>query len=159
MSVLAKTLAIACACLATTTAIGAQARPSPSPVHLEPIRVQLVYEQTGALSRNIAPPVEFALWNTGAGEGDAGQPASDALVSIPVTTTGDGFHVPPLIVSVTNARGRVLASRTFRYFMFNNGRSVKTVQIPDVACAGQVTIVAVMGAQRRTAHLDFACGE
>jgi hypothetical protein len=155
-------LLLACAALAATAAaLGAQARPPASPaVHIEPIRVQLIYENSGRLSRNIAPPADFALWNTGAGEGDAGQSATAALVSVPVTTTGDGFgHYPPLVVTVTNARGRVIASRTFRQFMFDGGRSVKTLQMQDIACAGRITINAAMGRQHRSTRLDFACGE
>lgn len=79
-------------------------------------RLQLFYARTGQLSRNIAPPVKVDLWNVGAGDGDAGGAASDALVTVPlVARTPDAPNTPsaPVTIGVRNAKGKLLASRVF----------------------------------------------
>lgn len=47
-------------------------------------RMQLFYEDSGRLSKDISPPVEFTGWNTIIGEGSAEEAASDLLVTVEV---------------------------------------------------------------------------
>ncbi|HEX9963625.1 MAG TPA: hypothetical protein VGB04_01425 [Allosphingosinicella sp.] len=44
----------------------------------------LFYENTGRLSKDISPPVEFTGWNTVIGEGSAEDAADDLLVTVEV---------------------------------------------------------------------------
>lgn len=128
-------------------------------------RLQLYYGRTGQLSRNIAPPVKVDLWNTGAGDGDAGGAASDALVSVPlVARVQDAPNTPtgPVTLSVRNAKGKVLASHVFApgYVFVPQGEQVLLpLWVHDIACAGNITIVASYRAQTTRATMNFDCGE
>jgi hypothetical protein len=127
-------------------------------VRIAAIRMQLVYD-AGGLSRDITPPATFALWNTGAGEGDAAGPAQEALVSVVLAGQGmENLHGAPLRITV-RSHGRVLASHTYDDVFMTGPRVVKTVLVRNIACAGHVTIEATLGAQRRATAVNFDCGE
>lgn len=138
----------------------ADARTVTEPVRLERIRVQLLLETTGELSPNVAPPSRATLWNTGIGEGDAGQPASDALVWVTLRSASpQALPARPLVVTVRGRGGRVLARRSFDGVFISGGHASRALLVPEISCAGPVTIEAVYGAQRLTSTVDFACGE
>lgn len=128
-------------------------------------RLQLYYERTGQLSRNIAPPAKVDLWNTGAGDGDAGGAASAALVSVPlVARVRDAPNTPtdPVTLSVRNAKGKVLASHVFApgYVFVPQGEQVLLpLWVHDIACAGKITITASYRTQTTRATMTFDCGE
>lgn len=122
--------------------------------------VRLWYEETGRLSENIAPPIKFTLWNTIIGEGDAEEHANDALFTIDIRSDGEQNVVQPLIMAVTDKRGKILASRTIRNILTGEkGNATAALWIRDVGCAGSVTFSALMGASKRSTHLEFDCGE
>ena len=136
-------------------------RPRPTDaVRIAAVRMQLVYENSGRLSRDITPPSNFALWNTGAGEGDAAEPANQAMVSVVLAGRGmERLQHTPLHLTVRGPQGRVLVSRTFNDVFMTGGRVVRSVMVQNIACAGRVTIEARLGAQRRTSAVNFECGE
>ena len=159
MQTLFRTAASVCAAAMFALATGGWAEPAPV-LHLDSIRVQLLYTSSGTLSQDVAPPADFSLFNTVIGEGSAAEPANDFLVGVLVTSPSDQANgTVPLVVTVKDAHGKVLARRTFNSLFVDGHRSVSSVFVPDSTCAGAVTIEAVMGAQKLKTSLDFACGE
>ena len=133
---------------------------APAPIKLERIRVQLIYETTGTLSPDIAPPADFSLWNTIIGEGSAAEPASDVLVGVELSTTDDQANATtPLKVVVRDEDGKVLAARTFDTVFLDQHRAVRSLLVPNATCAGPVVIEASFGTQKLRTPMDFACGE
>lgn len=131
-----------------------------APIKLERIRVQLIYETSGTLSPDIAPPAEFVLWNTVIAEGSAVEPASDVLVSVELSTTDEQANVTtPLKVVVRGEGGGILATRTFNGVFMTQGRVVRSLLVPEVTCDGPVVIEATLGAQKLRTSINFACGE
>ena len=138
----------------------AQGRTVTDPIRLDQIRVQLLLERTGELSPNVAPPATTTLWNTVIGEGDAGQPATDALVWVSLRSATAEANAPrPLSVTVRGRGGRILARRVFEAVLITGGRAARAVLVPEAGCAGPVAIEAAYGAQRLTSRVNFACGE
>ncbi len=122
--------------------------------------VRLWYEETGRLSDNIAPPRDFQLWNTIIGEGAAEEQADDALFTVELRSDGQQNLAQPLTLRATDAKGKVLASRTVTNTLTGEaGRVVVPLWVRDVGCAGRVVFSAQFGASRRTVTLDFNCGE
>jgi hypothetical protein len=133
---------------------------SPVGASIANLKVRLCYEETGRLSENIAPPIKFALWNTIIGEGDAEEHANDALFTIDIRSDGDQNIPQPLTMTVTDKRGKILASRTTRNILTGEkGSATAALWVRDVGCAGSVTFTAAMGTSKRSTHLDFNCGE
>jgi hypothetical protein len=128
------------------------------------IRLQLYYKTTGTLSADIAPPRRVSLWNTGAGEGDAKEPADDLLVSVPIRMPpgrdiGENSDVP-LTISVRTRSGRLLASRTFSFVAIPYRDPVwSPLWVSGVQCAGPIVATATWGKQRHSATISFDCGE
>ena len=136
------------------------ARSVADPVRLDHIRVQLLLERTGELSADIAPPADVTLWNTVIGEGSAGQPATDALVWVTLRSATAEANTPRAVTLTVRGRGgRVLARRVFDGVLISGGRAARALLVPEIGCAGPVSIEAAYGAQRLISRLDFACGE
>jgi hypothetical protein len=136
------------------------------PVSVGKIRVQLFYELSGTLSRDIAPPAKFDLWNVGAGEGSADEPAEDVLITVPLSlpkgTDMAAFAPDPLTISVRNQAGKLLAERRFArdsILVPYTGQSYARLWVNNLQCAGRITITARYGAVVRTVRLNFDCGE
>jgi hypothetical protein len=122
--------------------------------------VRLWYGETGRLSENIAPPIKFTLWNTIIGEGDAEEHANDALFTIDIRSAGEQNAAQPLKMAVTDKRGKILASRIINNILTGEkGNATIALWVRDVGCAGPVTFTAIMGASKRSTHLEFDCGE
>lgn len=133
---------------------------TPPPVAIEHIGAQLLYSGSGTLSRDIAPPATFSGWNTVIGEGDAKGSATDVLVSVTLTTPSDEQALDtPLTVSARTAAGKVLAERKFSNILIDRGKVFEFLLLPNVTCAGKVTITATLGRQTRSATLALDCGE
>jgi hypothetical protein len=147
--------------LAAAALLGAGPTMAAEPaIHLDHIEARLLYETSGQLSENVAPPSEFALWNSVIGEGSAREPASDVLVSVVLVSdaeqaTGEGV----LTILVRDAKGKVLATRRFDGLFINAHRAVRSVLVPDASCAGPVTIEATWAGRTKKTDIDFACGE
>lgn len=130
------------------------------------IEARLFYGYSGKLSDDLFkrnPP--FAGWNTIIGEGGAGEPADDLLVSVRVEPLvkpagNEGiFSAQPVVVTAT-ANGKVVAKRTFTGTLTNEaGVSWKGLYLRDIACSGTLKIEAAAGRQRKVATLQFNCGE
>lgn len=137
---------------------------APSGPQLGPIRLQLYYKSSGTLSPDVAPPKKMSFWNTGAGEGDAKEPAEDLLVSVPIrmppgADMGLNSDVP-LTISVRTRAGKLLASRRFAFVSIPYGDPVwSPLWISDVQCAGPIVATATWGRQRQTATISLDCGE
>ena len=128
------------------------------------VRIQLYYKTSGTLSGNVAPPAHADFWNTGAGEGDAKEPAEDMIVSVPIRMpAGSDMGVNsevPLTIAVRNAKGKVLASRTFTFISIPYKDPVwSPLWVSDIACASKLTATANWGKQRKAAAVTFSCGE
>lgn len=137
---------------------------APSGPTLGKIRLQLYYKTSGTLSADIAPPGRVSLWNTGAGEGGAKEPAEDLLVSVPIQLppgrdTGENSELP-LTISVRTKAGKLLASRTFSYVSIPYKDPVwSPLWVSGIQCAGPIVATATWGTQRRTAAISLDCGE
>jgi hypothetical protein len=133
---------------------------TPEPVAIAHIGAQLLYSNSGALSRDIAPPATFSGWNTVIGEGDAKGSATDVLVSVALTSPTNQLNVEtPLFISARSAAGKVLAQRKITNILIDNGKAFEFLLLPDATCAGKVTITATLGQQSRSAALALDCGE
>ena len=65
----------------------------------------------------------------------------------------------PLTVGARTAAGKVLAQRQFSNILIDRGKVVEFLLLPNVTCAGKVTITATLGRQTRSATLALDCGE
>jgi hypothetical protein len=129
-------------------------------LRLDTISIQLFYQTTGSLSRNIAPPAKFHAWNTIIAEGDAREPARDMLVTARLTSKKDEANSStPMTLSVTGKDGKILAQRTFNHIFFERGHSIQALFVPDSTCAGHIVVEAIFGNAKKTVALDLNCGE
>lgn len=145
--------------IASTAALAATHTPA-DPAKLESIRVQFLYERTGTLSEDVAPPSKFAIWNTVIGEGDAKEPATDALISAVIGGVKDEENsTRPLVLTVKDRKGKVLASRTFGFMLIGSPGLVQSVMLRDASCLGPITIEASFNGQKKKTTVDMACGE
>lgn len=129
-------------------------------VTLGDIRVQLFYRHSGTLSGNVAQPGRTHLWNTVVGEGDAKEPADDALVTVGLKGgQPDMVTDLPLIVTA-RAGGRVIASRSFSGILLPlQGQAWSALWLPNVTCRNRVTIDVSYGVQKKATFVNFDCGE
>ena len=126
---------------------------------IDAIMVRLLYERTGSVSPNIAPPSNFGYWNTPIGEGDAAEPANDLLVQIELSIADDQANVAtPLRVTVSSKEGKVLSQRTFESLFFSGGKVVKSLFVPDASCA-DIAAKAAIGDNGNTTRVNLECGE
>lgn len=124
------------------------------------IRMQLVYTESGTLSRDISPPSAFTGWNTVIGEGDAGQPANDMEVSVDLRTNGQQNVQTPVTLTARRVGGRTIATRTFSNTLTSaDGRAMLSLRLTDIGCAGRIRVTATMGRQSRSEEIDLECGE
>ncbi len=124
------------------------------------IRMQLFYEETGRLSRDISPPAEFTGWNTVIGEGSAEESANDLLVTVAVRGPAGENLAQPLTIVARNARGKILAQRRFSDLLTSGqGRTWKAVWLADVGCAGRIEVTATIGRSTRKSAISLDCGE
>lgn len=101
------------------------------------IRAQLWLETTGRLSDDILRP-DFAGWNSIIGEGSAGEPANDLLISVQLRTAGEQLMPGPLEIKVTRgSRGTVATRRFERDLLAHEGSVWKAIWLKDVGCAGR----------------------
>jgi len=139
-----------------TALLAAPAAPSAPTVGA--IRMQLFYEGSGRLSKDIAPPVEFAGWNTIIGEGSAEEAANDLLVTVEVRGP-PGEDVGQLSIVARSGR-KVMAQRSFDNLLTTaQGRTWKALWLPDVGCAGRIEVTATIGKSIRKSALSLDCGE
>lgn len=140
--------------------LAAAPAPAKPDVLLGEIRFQLYQELTGTLSAPVGP--KFSFWNTGAGEGDAKEPASNFLISVPLkSTTGDAVSSEtPLVLTVRNAAGKVLATKTSKFQLVPyQGQTYVALWFADQPCAGKITVTATFGRQVKKAAYSIDCGE
>ena len=136
------------------------AAPSATAPSIGAIRMQLFYEETGRLSRDIAPPADFTGWNTVIGEGSAEESANDLLVLVEVRTGGAENVLQPLSVVARNGKGRIIAQRRCANLLTSGqGRTWKALWLADVGCAGRVEVTATIGRSVRKSAIDLDCGE
>ena len=144
----------------TARAPVAQAPPANGTSHsLGRIEMRLWYTRTGRLSGNVAPPAKVTLWNTVIGEGDAQEAAHDAIATVEILSSRTDNFAPPLRIEA-QAKGKIVASRTVNNIVANtSGRSTEALWIPDIGCAGPVTVTARLGAHSKAITVRFDCGE
>ena len=124
------------------------------------IRMQLFYEETGRLSRDIAPPADFTGWNTIIGEGSAEEAANDLLVLIEVRGAAGETVVQPLSVVARGGNNKVIAQRRFADLLTSaQGRTWKALWLADVGCAGRIEVTATIGRWTRKSAINLDCGE
>jgi hypothetical protein len=144
------------ALLATLLAAPAAATPAP---RVGAFKMQLYYESTGRLSKDISQPVQFTGWNTVIGEGSAEEAANDLLVTVEVKGPPGALVEQPMTL-VARAKGKVLAQRRFDSLLTNaEGRTWKALWLNDVGCAGRIEVTATIGRSTRRSVLSLDCGE
>lgn len=138
--------------LIAAAALAAQT-PAPVAAELGNIRMHLFYRGSGELSENIAPPAQFAGWNTLF-------EADDMVVVAELRTTGQQNIDRPLRIVARGQGNRVLGQRSYRSILTSSeGRAYLPLYLNDVACAGNVQVTVTFGRQIRTETLTFECGE
>jgi len=132
------------------------ATPAPS---VGAFRMHLFYENSGRLSKDISPPVEFTGWNTIIGEGSAEEAANDLLVTVEVKgPPGESIEQPLTLVART--KGKILAQRRFANLSTTvQGRTWKALWLNDVGCAGRIEVTATIGRSTRKSAISLDCGE
>ena len=141
-----------------TALLAAPVAPAPAP-KVGAFKMQLYYENTGRLSKDISPPVEFSGWNTIIGEGSAEEAANDLLVTVEVKGPPGEYIEMPLTL-VARAKGKVLAQRKFDSLLTTTeGRTWKALWLNDVGCAGRIEVTATIGRSTRKSALSLDCGE
>lgn len=146
-------------------ALTAAAPPNPS-AQITTIEVRLFHPNTGQFSANLLDEKLFAsTWNVIFG-GSVGERADDALVQVGIRRTAPlgneiSSEAPIEIAEVTVSDGkRILARRTVTdIWVPATGQTWVPLWIPDVTCAGDVTITARAGRETKTALVQFRCGE
>lgn len=138
--------------------LAAQAAP-PAPA-IGAFRMHLFYENSGRLSKDVSPPVDFTGWNTIIGEGSAEEPANDLLVTVEVRgAPGDSIEQPLTLVA-RGAKGKILAQRRFDGLLTTlQGRTYKALWLNDVGCAGRIEVTATIGRSTRKSAISLDCGE
>ena len=133
---------------------------TPTTVTLQNPGIRLWHLESGTLSDNIAAIPGYSLWNTIAASDERGGPADDALFTIEVHNPGKEYVPGPLILTATNAKGKVLARNVYRR-SFNGNTATQTAPlwVYNLGCAGPVTFTATLGKIRESTELVFACGE
>ena len=128
-------------------------------LRVEQIRVQLFLEHSGKLSDDLIR-TKPTLWNTLAGEGEAGEPASSFLISIVVT--GKESRNDAVVVRVTNSKSKkTLVSRRFTSLAWredDRSQAVKAIFVEDRLCA-PIRIVARTRSSQKIVDVPFECGE
>lgn len=153
------------AALAMPASLPAKSPATPQ-LKITAIEARLFYGFSGQLSDDLLkrdPP--FSGWNTIIGEGAAGEPAEDMLVSIKLEplvklSGNEGIFTDQPVVVTATANGKVVAKRTFTGTLTNDqGVSWRGLYLRDIGCAGTLKIEAAAGKQRKAATLQLDCGE
>ncbi|HEX8480564.1 MAG TPA: hypothetical protein VF650_01515 [Allosphingosinicella sp.] len=123
------------------------------------IRMQLFYEDSGRLSKDIAPPADFSGWNTVIGEGSAEEAANDLLVLVEARIP-PGAPMDQILSVVARADGKILGQRRFDNLLTTmDGRTWKALWLQDVGCAGRIEVTATIGRSTRKSAVSLNCGE
>ncbi|MGL4727235.1 MAG: hypothetical protein ACRCWO_00625 [Bosea sp. (in: a-proteobacteria)] len=147
-------------------AFAAVATPANAQVAVEDIRIQLFLERSGKLSDNIVG-AKKNFHNTVIGEGDAGEPAESVLVTLLITgpknaKSSDKIARDLASVTVTqqSKQGpKVLLRRAYGGFLFGeDGKAHKAFMLDNATCA-PLEVDVKLGRSRKTAKVDFKCGE
>jgi hypothetical protein len=153
-------------CAAPFPAAAQGTAPASAAVAVEDVKVQLFLERSGKLSDNIVGSKK-AFHNTIIGEGDAGEPAESVLVTLVITgpknaRSSDKIARDLASVTVTqqSRQGpKVLLRRAYGGFLFGEqGRVHKAFFVDNATCA-PLEIDVKLGRSRKTAKVDFTCGE
>ena len=122
------------------------------------IEVRLLYEQTGTLSVDLTDHPEFATWNTIIGAGSALENANDVLVSAVIGGPGQHNLETPLVIIIRDADGKTVAERIVQG-MLAETRTVRSIVLYDVGCAGLLSLEARLGRSVRAEEISLPCGE
>jgi hypothetical protein len=122
------------------------------------LRAQFLYERSGTLSVDITDNPRFNVFNSVIGEGSAAEPASDLLVSAVVTGPDERILTVPLVITVRNEKGKLVASRTITRILAGKAY-VRSILLKDVGCAGPLGLEARLGKSVRREKINMLCGE
>lgn len=122
------------------------------------IQIHLLYEESGRLSADISADPSFTAFNTIIGEGSAEENANDLLVTAVIEGPGEHNLATPLILTIRNEQGRVLARRRIAG-MLAGERTFRSLAVYDAGCAGTLTVTAQLGASTRSEQVALVCGE
>lgn len=137
-----------------------QAQDNVAPLVIDHISVQLFYEHSGALSADISPPNDFVGWNTIIGEGSAREPANDMLVTVRLKTDGHQFiDERPLLVEARAQNQHIAYTHATAFLTSDDGFVHVPLWLHDIGCVGELTILARLGDQQRSATVNLGCGE
>jgi hypothetical protein len=133
---------------------------------VEGISVQAFLQRSARFSENLVG-AKKSLFNSIIGEGDIGEPSEDVLVTVTFGGKADPAgvaSVPPKAASVTitarNPSGaKVLLKTTEGGFLFGPGGRFSKVYLLRGATCSPLIVEASSGASKRTATVDFRCGE
>ena len=130
-------------------------------ISLGPIEAKLLYKATGRLSDNLLGESEEAfLLNAVIGEVAAEEPSDDVVVLVPLQSEGEQFAEEPVDLWAEDAEGNVIARRSFDTVATSGvGDEYKALLLQDVTCAGTIRLHAEFRYYKRSATLNFECGE
>jgi hypothetical protein len=153
-----KQLALALPLAAMAITAPAAAKGNPGNARVVAVEAMLLYEETGAMSENIAGNDDFTPFNTIIGEGSAAENASDLVIRAVIDANSETFLEVPLVITVYDIDGNVLDSRTIETLLLNQ-RTYRAMMFEDGTCAGEITIEAKLGTSVKRETLNLLCGE
>jgi len=136
----------------------AYAKGNPGNARVVAVEAMLLYEETGAMSENIAGNGYFTAFNSIIGEGSAAENASDLVIRAVIDANEETYLEVPLTIRVLDSDGKVLDSRTIDSLLLNQ-RTYRTMLFEDGTCAGEITIEAKLGTSVKRETLNMMCGE
>ncbi len=135
-------------------------------VAVDDVRIQIFGERSGSFSENLVGSRKV-LKNTVRGEGDAGEPAEQVLVTLVFTgpknsRSSDKIARDLASVTVTQSAKtgpRTLLKRAYGGFQFGeSGRYHKAFMLDNATCA-PLEVEVRLGRSRRTVKVDFTCDD
>lgn len=135
-------------------------------ISVQDIKVQLFLERTGTLSETLVGSKK-TFFNTPLGEGDAGEPSESVLVTLTFegpknSRASDKLARDLAAVKVTQTLKtgqKILLNRAFMGILFGETGVAHKAFMLDTATCAPLLIEARVGKSRKTAKVDFRCGE
>lgn len=139
----------------------APARACEEDIALAGLHAYLLGGFSGTLSDDLlARPEPFIGWNTPIGEGDALEAASDLLVVVDLSATGEVFVDEPLEIWLEDEAGDEFARRRIDGLLTSGeGKAAFALYAPDSTCKGTITIHAKFRGDEKSGTLQLQCGE
>ena len=131
------------------------------PAHLKAVTAKLYFDESGTFSDDILSKPDLGLWNTIIGEGGAGSPSTETLITVEVV--GDGgpnvYGADTLDITIQQGKRPAIKRHLEHLHFSKDGKYFTSVMLDDTGCE-QVSITAQVNKQAPVQKkIPFECGE